>query len=232
MGGEQWIGGDPMQYASDSYYAEERRLFKDCYDLQMSDDDSLLILRKLCRRYKVRMPHVRFWGDRDSGSDGWRGIRLSHNPTLGLVLHEFAHRAHKNSPEMRELCRRFENKGTSHHGLHYQCVLRRIVDYARSKDLWRDQLAKRKAKRAKQKAAKIAAKKPVKDRAPGEVIDEKLAATDAKIRRNEERIAGFEKKLQRLTKLYMNKIKKYRRSTAALKRAKDKYLQQAADIGA
>lgn len=226
------------QYASDNYYAEERRIFRDCYDLQISDDDALLILRKLCRRYKVRIPHVRFWGSRDSGSDGGGGIRLSHNPTLGLVLHEFAHRAHKKSPEMIELCNRFRNKGTTHHGLHFQAVLRRVVEYARSKDLWKDQLAKRKAKRVEKAAEKKTAekktaekiKKAPEERAPEDVIDEKLAATDAKIRRNEERIAGFEKKLQRMTKLYTTKIKKYRRSTAALKRAKEKYLKQAADL--
>jgi len=143
------IGGRGMaiRYASDNYYAEERKLYGESYRILINDLDVLIILRKLCSHYRVRVPRVRFWGYRDSGSANGREIRLSHNPSMGLIVHEFGHFVQTRSDIFKEMLGRVSNKGTTHHGLHFQIVLNRVHLYSRGKGYWVEQIGRRMDKR-------------------------------------------------------------------------------------
>ena len=207
------------QYASHNYYAEERKQYKEAYDLKMSEDDVDLILRKLCRRFKVRIPKVKFWGSRDSGSMGYI-MRVSHDPSMGLLLHEFGHYAKKNSP----LCRfSSKNRGTDHHGTHFQHSLLRIHTYSRTKVYWRDHLAKRKEKRKKEVERAEGAEAKVPKVIMPVTVGDKVASKLKDIQKIEDNLTRYNKRLQYFTRLYGTKIKKANRSLAANRRALKKF---------
>ena len=80
------------------FYRKERELFPE-FDLKVSDEDAVVIVRKLLRHFgrkgRYSKVKVRFYGNRDSGENGWFGIRLSHKPSIGLICHEVAHEFHR-----------------------------------------------------------------------------------------------------------------------------------------
>ena len=53
----------------------------------------LLVIKKLCKHFKFDLPDVRFYGNSDSGSAKVKSrvIRLDHNPSYQVVIHELAH---------------------------------------------------------------------------------------------------------------------------------------------
>lgn len=211
-------------YASHNYYAEERKQYKEAYDLKISDNDVDLILRKLCRRFKVRIPRIRLWGNRDSGSMGYM-MKLSHNPSMGLLLHEFGHYAKEKSP----LCRfNMVNKGTDHHGTHFQNSLLRVHTYSKTRVYWCDHLAKRKERR--EEKCKEKRKKEV-ERIEAKVakvimpvtVGDKVARKLKDIQKIEDNLIRYNKRLQYFTRLYGTKIKKANRSLTANRRALKKF---------
>ncbi len=77
-----------------SFYLKERQLYSEAFETKIEDAEAEKLVRKLFRHFYKREAnrcmHVRFYGNRQGGSFGW-GIRLSHNPSIGLICHEVAH---------------------------------------------------------------------------------------------------------------------------------------------
>lgn len=138
------------QYATRNYYRDEERVYRYSYAMEIPDADVEYVVRKLTiyfNKYKKKnagpraqpfvLPHIRFYGHRQSGSaGGWKNeIRLSHRPSMGLIIHEFAHLTHSKGV-FREVLKKHVNKGTSHHGSHFEICLRRVHEYAKSRGYW------------------------------------------------------------------------------------------------
>jgi Zn-dependent M16 (insulinase) family peptidase len=152
---------------------------------------------------------------------GWGGhMRLSNNPSLGLIVHELGHMI-KSSKEMRKLIGKVSHKGTSHHGLRFQTCIWNIHDWAKKKGYWQDLIQKRRNKQADQVVAIIQEEKKMEK--PENVLQKKIDDTRKKIQKHEDAKVRYNKKLQRLQKLYATKGKKANRSIGALKRALVKY---------
>ena len=79
------------------FYNKERQVFKDAYTIKLSDSEAVKIAKKLTRHFKLKFGSVRFYGNSQSGRCSWwtAELRLSHNPSLGLVCHEVAHLGEK-----------------------------------------------------------------------------------------------------------------------------------------
>jgi len=219
--------------ASLNYYADERKLYKEAYGLNVDDKKAVKVMRKLCNHYDVPEPCVRFWGYNDSGSAGSRSIRLSHNPSIGLIMHEFAHYAKYAIVKVEGLTA-MENQGTTHHGTKFQACLNFVNIYAKSKGYWREMVTKSEVTVPEQKEeAEMTAEEVV---AAGvhkivSMVDEKKE----EIRRVEQKIEGYKKRLAYFTKLYSTKLKKANRSLAAHKRVLAKALagiEKKVEIGA
>jgi len=233
------------QYASRGYYDHERKIHSEAYGTGVYDEDAPKILRKLAKHWGLKEPSIRWYSNWGSGSaSSWKNeLRLSHNPSMGLVIHEFAHLLHakargssslhsdnKHVKELSEALFRIQNRGTSHHGLHFDVVLNRVHVYAKSKGYWKPQLDKWQTKREEdirkkkdEKAKEFVAKAYPHLR---EVVAEKIEKTKAEIEKKEAAKARYAKKLQYYQKLYGTKTKKANRSIAALKRALSRYEAQ------
>jgi len=81
-----------------TFYLREHQLFPKAFETKIEDHQATLIVRKLLRhfgkKYAAKSLRVRFRGNKQSGAVGW-GIRLSHNPSIGLICHEVAHIFHR-----------------------------------------------------------------------------------------------------------------------------------------
>ena len=140
------------QYASRNYYNDERRIFAEAYGIRLTDEEAKKILKKLNTHYSKEMKknypfqyipllpaRIKFRGHRGSGNYYNGRITLSHNPSMGLLLHEFAHYA-KDRGIFKHLYTNIPNRGTAHHGLHFDICLTRIHDYAKSKGYWKSKM--------------------------------------------------------------------------------------------
>ena len=83
-----------------AFYLKERELYPEAFETKVDDRTAELLVKKLYRHfYDVRSdftPPVRFYGNRQSGKYYSVGfIRLCHNPSIGLICHEVAHRKFK-----------------------------------------------------------------------------------------------------------------------------------------
>jgi len=82
-----------------AFYMKERQLYPKAYEIKVNDNIAEILVKKLFRHfYKIKAEDckkIRFYGNRGSGSYGWWNIRLSHNPSIGLICHEVAHRKFK-----------------------------------------------------------------------------------------------------------------------------------------
>lgn len=210
------------QYATNTYYREERATYQEAYGFYLTNEETPLIVKKICRHYKVQPPRIKFYGSRDSGSmSGWGGnMRLSNNPSLGLIIHELGHMI-KGSKEMHKLIGKVANKGTSHHGLRFQACIWNIHDWSKSKGYWQEIIQKRREKFAAKAVQEIRQEKEQSE--PKNIMATKVEETRKKIQKHEAAKERYAKKLKRLTKLYDTKTKKANRSIGALNRALVKY---------
>ena len=200
-----------VRYASDNYYSEEKKIYKEAYGFELEDGEVKLILKKLCRHYRVSVPSVRFWGAKQSGSAGSYRLTLSHNPSVGLLIHEFGHYV-KDKSKMRDILKKVSNRGTEHHGLKFQTALSRTHAWANEKGYWKEQLMRRREK-AQQKIHE-----KNREKTADEVLAGKIYKIEQDIKKKQEAIKRYQKKLQYYQKLYTTKTKKANRSIGALKR--------------
>lgn len=195
-----------IQMASQNYYSEERKLYSEAYSFKISNKDGKMVIRKLSKHYNLTVPSLRFWGNRDSGSCGTYRIRLSNNPSLGLIIHEFAHYVKGKGVLKLNLA----NSGTSHHGLLFQTTLNKIHQYAKSKGYWKTIIEKRKTKKAEVIKTEM------------EKVIDPTYEQSLKIDQKEKKILEWTKKLNRLNKLYQGKISRAKRSISMLRRGLNK----------
>lgn len=106
------------------FYLQERQLFPEAFSTKVSDDLARKIVKKLIRHFYGRKasscPSVRFYGHKQSGALGW-GMRLSHNPSIGLICHEVAH--------MR----------VSRHSKKLMRLIKKMVKYCKKKNYWEEE---------------------------------------------------------------------------------------------
>jgi len=206
--------------ATDNYYAEERKIYKYAYNIYLRNSEVPFILKKLCRHYKVRVPRVRYWGHRDSGSAGWDGLRLSNLPSIGLLIHEFGHYA-KDKGDIEKILRGCVNKGTSHHGTLFQATLNQVHSWAMSNNYWNEQLQNRRERKDNKISQEIRENKEA--LRMENILGTKIEKTKKKIYKKEESIKKYNKRLEYYQKLYATKTKNARRSIGSLKGALTKY---------
>lgn len=137
-----------MSYASKSYYEEEEALFREAYDFKVNDADVSLIVKKICRHFKSPTPSIKLRGNRQGGEacEKTNRIKLSHKPSMGLIIHETAHIIRYNGV-LKEIFKNVSNKGTNHHGTIFQATIVRIHEWAKKNNYWRNQIEKRRNKR-------------------------------------------------------------------------------------
>jgi hypothetical protein len=73
-----------------AYYQNEREVFKQEYEMKLTDSEAVFICQKLAKKYKLSQ-RLEFFGNRQSGSCSPVRIRLSHNPSIAIISHEVAH---------------------------------------------------------------------------------------------------------------------------------------------
>ena len=124
------------------YYREERAEFEEAYNLKLSDAQAETIVRKLCHHFMkkrasivgkaLRNPKIRFYGNNQSGNAyfGWNvEIRLSHEPSLGIVCHEVGHVVERYN-------RKPAVKRTHFHTKKLRRIVGKLIQYAMKKGLW------------------------------------------------------------------------------------------------
>jgi len=130
--------------ATSSQYDEMRKLYIDL-DVHLPNELAIKYVRQISRhiyREKAKRlkqtiptgyPNIKFYGNHDAGcwKDWLNEITLSNKPTLYIICHEVAHKAHD------ENVWKFNGVeiGTDHHGVEYQMNLRLIAEYARKRIL-------------------------------------------------------------------------------------------------
>jgi len=213
--------------ATSNYYREESNTYDEAYGLILTNDEAILIVKKILRHYKAGMPNIRFYGNRDSGSMGYGELRLSNNPSIGLIIHELGH-ALKPGKVMREALKNIAHKGTSHHGLRFQVCICRIHTWAKTKGHWQEEILRRRAKEASRVKQVVVEEKELEN--PENLLRKKIEDARKKIKKNEDAKVRYEKKIRRLRKLYATKTKKLNRSNGALKRALANYESSLAEV--
>ena len=175
-------------------YHEERQYW-DEYNSKVSNEESRIIVMKLAKHFKLSIRNVYFHGNRDSGTAYCFGgkIRLSNNPSIGIISHEVCH----------FLCwkkfgtRDFNGKKATRHGTKKWCRQMQIIfNYAKKKNYWKEELKRR-----------IAPKKPKPESTALEIRLKKIEKLEAGIKRHQT-------KIKRCSTL----IKKNNRKISALKR--------------
>lgn len=131
-------------YATASQYAEEHKLFSLAYALLVTDAEADLIVRKICHHFKVGAPPIYFRGNRQSGICYRDRVGLSHNPSVGLILHELAHWCHDR--KVIASVHQRPNVGTSHHGLHFEMYRHQLHEFAKLYNYWVAHLAAKREK--------------------------------------------------------------------------------------
>lgn len=224
------------QMATRNYYSEEQKTFHEAYGIEVSDLIASTIVRRLSKHYGIIAPRIKFWGYRQSGCARSGSIRLSHDSSIGLIMHEFTHYA--KSAIVRHHNITIQNVGTTHHGLIFQACLNWVNIYAKSRNYWgnmRD--AEKKARINEDSKTGVTMETGVTDIAatpgttPGQVKQQAIAAKEAELVNAEKRLAGYKKRLQYYTKLYTTKIKKANRSIGAHKRYLKKILDKPVECG-
>lgn len=120
-----------------AYYSREREQLQEAYALKVSDDEAEVIVKKLCKHFmkgkgivgrSLREPDITFFGNRDSGRTNWRRIRLSHNPSLGLICHEVGHNVAKYNQTIKD--------GEKYHTKKLLRVVAKLYTYTLKHGFW------------------------------------------------------------------------------------------------
>jgi hypothetical protein len=114
------------QYATRNQYADMQRMCGTSSSIFVSNKMAVRIMHRLCKKFKMLDTKIVFRGHRDSGCSFGGKVRLSHNPSIYLIMHEFAHEAQGRSTIFRTKLTNIKNVGTTHHGLHYETVLNQV----------------------------------------------------------------------------------------------------------
>lgn len=140
-------GKDRVKYLesvtiSMSFYSDEHRIFKQAFSIRVSNHEAEKIIRKFVRHFKTkRAPSVRFYRQRKSI---WRGetgrangfhMHLNENPSVGLLIHEFAHVM---QCQLHPLYKGdWQKEGRKNwHDIYFLNLMMKIDAFAKSKKYW------------------------------------------------------------------------------------------------
>lgn len=115
------------------FYEKERQQYPEAFTHKVSDEGAKIIVKKLKRHFKIiRLYGLRFYGNSGSGSAYPNGyIRLSHNPSVGMICHEVAHLFNK------------RKYGNWNHNKKLMRTIKRMVNYCKRKNYWQEEIARR-----------------------------------------------------------------------------------------
>lgn len=102
------------------YYARERALLPESFTVKLDDEETTYIYGRLQSHYGFRQ-RLRIAGWRGSGYCNNFEIRLSHNPSVGLMAHEIGHAIHRLDGRSQ-----YEKKHTKKHF----SKMKRVAEYA------------------------------------------------------------------------------------------------------
>ena len=166
-------------------YHEEDEVYSEYYNRKISDSDAEYIANKLGRHFKLGSVYVYFYGYCGSGRAYrfGRRLRLSHNPSIGLICHEVNHFLCWKIQSMKNLSR------IRHGTKKWNRQLQRLLKYCKKKNFWEDELRRKNEP------------KPVKpEPTKNEIVTMKFLRLQKNLKRYESRI-----------KFYTNKAKKTKR---------------------
>jgi len=111
-------------------YRKENGIYSDSYAQKVSDSHAQFIVSRLTRHFKLRTA-VRFWGAKQSGMAYSSGlIRLSHDPSVGLIAHELAHVMDAQRYRWKR------KKKTRHASKRWLWLVGRIIRYGKKRNWW------------------------------------------------------------------------------------------------
>ena len=111
------------------YYAKEREIFKDAYDADLTDFELRAVFERLKSHYKFRQ-YLVFKGTSFRGHCTHWEIRLPHDTSLGLLVHEVAH-----AIQFKKL--HLGDKPKKWHTKKHTSIMRRILKYINGKgEVW------------------------------------------------------------------------------------------------
>jgi predicted metallopeptidase len=108
------------------YFTESYKFPEEC-KLQITDQETILISRKLARHFSFNLDKVSFRGNRQYGFayNKKDEIRLSHNPNIELMCHELAHIHNR---------QKFNNP---HHNKKLMRTIEKFLKFCKKNNYWR-----------------------------------------------------------------------------------------------
>ncbi|MBI5803369.1 hypothetical protein HY448_01650 [Candidatus Pacearchaeota archaeon] len=171
------------------FYADEHKEFPEAYIKELNSEQARIVISKLQRHFKVGRLSLAFTDRIGGGKCDYGGlIRLRWQTSIGMACHELAHLLGY---------RKYNIRG---HNRKMKRIMARMINYCQKKNYWQEELEKR------------LAPKPI---TPEPTKQESRLIL---IKKREQQIVRYEKKLKYYTKLYSNKLKSARRSILMLKR--------------
>lgn len=177
-----------MRMGKATFYRTEKIDYAEQYDKKLSWDECKIVHRKLCKHYKLPID-LRYNGRLCGQANAYGVIKIgASGMNIGVLCHEVAHLL------------AYKKYRTMKHDKKTWRVMRGIMNYAKKKNYWSDELQRR-------SAVKIPKPEP-------SISELRLV----KIDKRKSDIVRYEKRLAYYQKLYLNKIKKARRSILMLER--------------
>ena len=117
-------------------YVIERANFRKYYDMSVTDTEAEIIVKKLVRHFTIEGPvNLKFRGSGDCGRATAYTMTLSHNPSIGVVVHEVGHTVNFRT-----------GGGRIRHGTKkWFRLLTRIDNYGDKMGWWKDEISRRTA---------------------------------------------------------------------------------------
>jgi len=115
------------------YYAKEEaavsQVAPEISKIILTDHEAEIILRKLCRHFRVSIPDLKFWGTRAFGNYWPSGhlIKVNHNPKLTYLIHELGHHIINSWSQYRV---------RSYHNKKQLRIVLRMVKYSQKLNYW------------------------------------------------------------------------------------------------
>lgn len=146
-----------IRYASRNFYAEEAKVYKQAHEIVLRDEEIKPILKKLFNHFKtgtIKCPVLKIRGNHGGSYSAFGVIRVRHNSSMALLIHEFAHFV-KDRGLLKEVLTKIEDRGTDHHGYHFEVCLAKCHEFAQSKGYWLEYLKNRRNKDLAKMAKKL-----------------------------------------------------------------------------
>ena len=117
-----------MAIQDNIFYREEHVWLKEAFDYKLTNFAATIICNKISRKFKINCVIHKFRGNRQSGTAYYQHINVSHNPTLGLLIHEIAH-IYNNQHDLRLAAHDYRLKES----------MIKIFDYCKLKNFWKNE---------------------------------------------------------------------------------------------